>query len=153
MRGRKPKPIALRSLGDRSGPRQQARGEIPLCPEHLDARAREEWERIAPRLAALGLLSGLDRAALAAYCVAWSRWVAAEAEIAAADRLTVPTARGTLKPHPCLGVARLAMRDMRDFLVEFGLTPSSRARVGAAPIGSPEDPSERFFARPSRLWR
>ena len=37
-----------------------------------------EWRRVTPLLSTLGLLSRIDRAALAMYCEAWGRWVEAE---------------------------------------------------------------------------
>src|SRR5262245_3472717 len=52
--------------------------QVPACPSHLDRTAKREWRRITPELKKLGLLSHLDRAALAAYCQCWAEWVSAE---------------------------------------------------------------------------
>lgn len=46
--------------------------EIPNCPPHLRPEAKKEWKRIAPELEKLGLISRLDRTALALYCQAWA---------------------------------------------------------------------------------
>jgi phage terminase small subunit len=46
--------------------------EIPGCPKHLLPEARKEWKRITPELAALGLVSRIDRSALALYCQEWA---------------------------------------------------------------------------------
>jgi hypothetical protein len=51
---------------------------LPRCPAHLSDVARKEWRRIATPLYRMGVLSVTDRAALAAYCQAWARWVEAE---------------------------------------------------------------------------
>ncbi len=56
-------------------------------PEHLSAEARAEWQRLAPVLVRLKLLSSLDRAAFSAYCQAWGRHVEAEGELAKASAL------------------------------------------------------------------
>jgi phage terminase small subunit len=57
----------------------------------LSAEAKIEWRRVARALHRLGLLTSVDRAALAAYCQAYARWRQAEkalGEMAARDPLT-----------------------------------------------------------------
>ena len=81
-----------------------------------------------------GLLSQIDRAALAAYCQAWGRWVKAEQELTKHGSVTL-TIHGTMKQSPYVVVARDAMEELRKFAVEFGMTPSSRSRVTAAETG------------------
>ena len=46
----------------------QPQVEIPDCPPHLLPEARKEWRRITPELERYGLISKIDRAALALYC-------------------------------------------------------------------------------------
>lgn len=76
MRGRRPKPTALKVLEGNPGKRPLNRREpqplrsIPTCPAHLSPTAKGEWKRLAGQLHRLGILSQLDRAALAAYCQA-----------------------------------------------------------------------------------
>ena len=79
-RGPLPKPAALRLLEGNAGKRPlnlsegiNPRIEVPSVPKHLGQEARKEWKRITPLLAELGLVSGLDRAALALYCQAVGR--------------------------------------------------------------------------------
>jgi len=78
-----------------------------------------------------GLLSKVDRAALAAYCCAYSRWIQAET-ILRSSGLLVKAWGGLPVQNPALGIADRAMSQMKAFLVEFGMTPSSRTRVQAA---------------------
>lgn len=78
-----------------------------------------------------GLLTEVDRGALAAYCQAYGRWVKAEREVTK-HGMTDWTAHGTLTVSPYVRIARQAMDDLRRLCIEFGLTPSSRSRVTAA---------------------
>ncbi len=84
MRGRKPKPSALKKFEGNPGKRALNQNkpkpavQTPDCPVHRDNEAQAEWNRITPDLNTLGLTARIDRAALAAYCQAWSRWVKAE---------------------------------------------------------------------------
>ena len=48
---------------------RKPQSEIPDCPDWLSAEARKIWHERAPRLAELGLLTNLDRAAFAALCI------------------------------------------------------------------------------------
>ena len=52
--------------------------QIPTAPHHLSKYAREEWNRIAPILEDMGLVSESDRSALAMYCQARGDHVKAE---------------------------------------------------------------------------
>jgi len=136
-RGRKPVPTHLKILRGNPGKRPLPEGEpqpgrvLPTCPKHLDAEAKREWKRIARELYVLGLLSRLDRAALAAYCQVWSRWVRAEEALAKTGELTM--AGDTIAINPYLHVANRALREMHSFLSEFGMTPAARTRIKAQP--------------------
>src|SRR3990167_6300738 len=74
-RGPLPKPTALKLLEGNPGKLAlnlsdgvNPRIEVPTAPKHLSPEARKEWKRITPLLEELGLISGLDRAALGLYC-------------------------------------------------------------------------------------
>src|SRR4051812_27624862 len=54
---------------------------IPPIPKDLTDEAKVEWIRISEELQMVGLLSRIDRAALAAYCESWARWRVAEAKL------------------------------------------------------------------------
>ena len=114
MRGRPPKPTALKVLSGTFRKDRQNRREpkptatLPGCPKFLDAMAKAEWRRITPELARLGLLTLIDRASLAAYCQMWSRWQQAEA-ILQRDGLTFATPNGFLQKRPEVTIARESM--------------------------------------------
>ncbi len=97
-------------------------------PAFLVGAARSEWRRLVPQLRRLGLVTSLDRAALSAYCQAWSRWLRAEDQLKRYGEV-VKSPTGYPMQSPYLAIANRAMQQMREFLVEFGLSPASRGRV------------------------
>ena len=108
--------------------------EIPDAPPHLSPEAREEWDRLAEELYGLGILSAIDRAALAAYCQAYGRWVEAERELMREDGtmdLVSVTSNGNVIQNPLVGIANKSLELMHKYLTEFGMSPSSRTRVSA----------------------
>lgn len=141
-RGPKTRPTKLKLLtgtarSHRLNPNEpRPRLARPDVPEHLTAAARDEWNRIVDELVGLGILTHLDRGALAAYCQAYGRWSAAETALArmaerdaVSDGLIVRTKSGNLIQNPLVGAANKAMADMVRYAAEFGLTPSARTRV------------------------
>ena len=134
MRGRKPKPTALKRIEGNPGRRPingrepVAPPDLPSCPQHLAPSAKAEWKRLARVLYDIGLLSRLDRAALAAYCAAYGRWVEAEKKLQETPAL-LKTPSGYVQPSPWIGIANRQMEIMAKFMAEMGLTPSSRSRV------------------------
>jgi P27 family predicted phage terminase small subunit len=144
--GRKPKPTALKILEGNPGHRPivetpKPRPIAPECPSWLTDEAKAEWQRVAPALERLGLLTEVDGTALAAYCEAYSRWRAAE-EIIAREGLTYENVRlGRIAQHPAVPIARQMMDQIRAYCSEFGLTPSARGRMTLPEVPSGEDDS------------
>lgn len=111
---------------------------IPQCPNHLDGSARTEWKRITIELHALGMISNVDRAALAICCTAWADYVKAcnklkkEGEVIVSDK-------GGLYQNPWMAIKKRSMEQIAKFYAEFGMTPSSRSRVR---VEKPDDQDE-----------
>ena len=112
--------------------------ELPSPPPFLNADAKEEWVRVSAELYGLGLLTGIDRGPLAAYCQAYGRWTQAERAILEMQKngklgagLMIMTSNGNAIQNPLVGTANKAMRDMIHCAAEFGMTPSARSRVDA----------------------
>lgn len=135
--------------------------EVPTCPAHLGAVARVEWKRITPLLVTSGLLTQLDRAAIAAYCQAWGEWAILETRLKEllktqhAEALIDVTPSG-YKQVSALAQARdRALDRLLRFAKEFGLTPASRIQSTAgqqlALPGVPDDPMESFLGAGSGL--
>jgi P27 family predicted phage terminase small subunit len=101
---------------------------VPVPPSHLDEQAKAEWARVAPILHGLGLLTKADTPALELYCTTYSRWLTAE--IAMREHgMVVKSPSGYPIQNPYLSIATSALKQMKQLLAEFGMTPSSRTRV------------------------
>jgi P27 family predicted phage terminase small subunit len=111
--------------------------EIPQVPAHLSDEAKVEWGRVSQELAQLGLLTRIDRAALAAYCECWADWVEASRLCATKDgqdRKVIKTAAGNFVENPYYSIKKRSAELMHKFLTEFGMTPASRTRIDASPL-------------------
>jgi len=146
MSGPPPKPTKLKQLEGNPSRRPLNENEpnpalsIPTCPMFVKGIARREWTRITKELHVLGLLTKIDRAALAGYCQAYGRWYEAEQQIDELGKLSkgklkflYKTTNGNLVMNPLLSVANKALEQMHKFLVEFGMTPASRTRISVKP--------------------
>lgn len=154
MRGPKPSPTNVKMVmgnpGKRPLPQNEPRPKSgkPCAPAHLNEDAKLEWVRVERELESLGILSGLDRAAFAAYCQAYGRWVQAERTLSKmnnqAEGLVIKTSNGNMIQNPLVGIANKAMADMVRYAAEFGMTPSARSRVS---VGDQEgdDPADEFL--------
>jgi P27 family predicted phage terminase small subunit len=137
MVGRKPVPTRLKLLKGNPGKRplnnDEPRPEYkkPDCPDFLEGWAKEEWEYISDELFELGLLSQIDRTALAAYCKTYARWRQAEEELKTG--MTATTESGWECQSVWLGIANRALELMHKFMTEFGMTPASRSRLSVVP--------------------
>ena len=158
MRGRKPLPKHLRLVQGNRGKRP-IKPEVDVAPSlpeplpFLCQDAKAEWARVAPMLYALRLLSELDLAALAAYCQAYATWKQAHealGEMAKHDPvskgLMIKSKKGNLIQNPLLGIANTAAGNMVKYASDFGLTPSSRARIAAGPAEGGKNIADKYFS-------
>jgi len=143
MRGRKRKPTVLKLIEGNPGKRPLNGREprpprsLPTCPAHLSPTAKTEWKRLARALNEIGLLTQIDRTALAAYCQAYGRWVEAERRLAETPPL-LKTPAGYVQASPWLTIANKQLELMARFMVELGLTPSARCRIAVDIPGGPK---------------
>ena len=114
-------------------------------PTHLNEMAAAEWHRIVPDLVRDGRVNSTDRAMLAAYCVAWSRWVEAEEEIEVVG-MVIQTQSGYPMAHPYVSISKQSFGVMEKIAGEFGFTPSAR-KSDAIPIAPPaaSEPDKKPF--------
>ena len=137
MRGRIPKPTALKIAEGNRGrrplsldrePKPPAAPKRMTAPKELTDSARAEWKRMAPVLAKMGILTEADLAALAGYCQAYGDFIDLTKRIKH-DGRTVRRGNGSLATNPVVMQRNQAAEQMKAFAVEFGFTPSSRARI------------------------
>lgn len=166
MAGRRPKPTKLKKLAGNPGKRELNKKEPapestePTMPPNLGELAQEEWKSIVAGLRPLGILSSIDGKALAAYCHEYSRWVEAELRVKKfgivieepvfwkdnAGKPKVIAYRH--KKNPACNVSEEALKTMKSYLIEFGMTPAARSRLRVEkPGGEKTDPIDKFLNR------
>lgn len=159
MRGRKPKPTAVKLAEGNRGKRRlnadepRPAGSLPDCPAHLSVEAKAEWDRLAENMNAVGLLTQADRTTMAAYCQCYGRWVEAEQKLAQTPAiLRMPS--GYIQQSPWLTISNKQLELMARYMAELGLTPASRSRLAVAlPSRNPWDNDiHGLLARPPEGW-
>lgn len=153
MRGAKPKPTKLKILEGNPGKRPLNKNEpkppqeMPACPQWLDKDAKKEWKRVARNLYDMGILSLVDRTALAGYCEAYSRWKRASEALSDGFTYEYVNHQFQIKrdTKPEVQIVRDALNQVRQFCAEFGLTPSSRARMAIPSTKGKKDPMDELL--------
>jgi P27 family predicted phage terminase small subunit len=151
------------NLGKRALNRDEPKPEegVPQIPIRLPAMARAHWNRLVPIVKKMKVLTVADGDALAAYCTVLMRWELATAAIEKygiilatpdylVDPLTpgpaIPTGVVTLAINQAVRIQSDAIRQMRAFENEFGLTPASRGKLHVTPDGGGADPLDDFLS-------
>ena len=140
MRGPPPQPTVLKLLKGNPGKRplneDEPQPEVLATfdpPPSLSKAAADHWKIIAPLLAGNRLLTELDVDALSMYCEAKANWAHAIAEYSKEPIITAPSGYPMISPYHA--IASKAFDQMSKLLTEFGLTPSSRTRIGVSARG------------------
>jgi P27 family predicted phage terminase small subunit len=139
LRGPKPtpKPI-LEGRGSwratEGGDGMKAKAEIPPCPKGLGPIARREWRRQSKILLDLGVISSLDRAALAVWCDTWEEFLSAVGHLRKNGK-TVKGSMGQVVQSPWLKTKAAAADRLLKYAAQFGFTPSARARINSVEPG------------------
>jgi len=155
MKGRKRKPTQLHVLEGNPSKLNKAElsaeikpdSTMPRAPWWLDYHGRKEWDQVCIELHRLGLLTKIDKTALAGYCAAYSRWVKAERELMKGFTYEFLDKDFKMKRtnKPEVIIARDALDQVRRFCIEFGMTPSSRARMVLPGDKGKQDPLDKFL--------
>lgn len=148
--GRKPKPTNLKLVTGNRGKRALPKNEAvvenaePMPPAWLCDDAKVEWGRVCGQLFKVGLMTDIDRAALAAYCDAYATFAKCRRALEAMEKespgssLTTMTTNGNVIQNPILGILNQARINLVKFAAEFGMTPSARSRVTPIENGNGE---------------
>lgn len=160
----RPKPTALKKLQGNPGgyPLNDAEPTpdigAPEMPKGLRTAAKREWHIIVRELLQLGVLTVVDGKALAMYCDAYADWQEAQRDCVkhglvldspVLDEENKPIMVGgqaltVRKVNPAFTVKSAAQKTLKSFLIEFGLTPASRAKL-KVPTKPKVDPMEAFL--------
>ncbi len=129
----------------------------PEMPAHLSKLAKAAWKRLVPILLQMNVLTIADGDALAAYCSAIDQWILASAAIGKYGILVAEldelTGTGNVRTNPAVRVRSDALRHMRSFESEFGLTPASRSRLQINADSDTPDAFESFLDEPAQPTR
>ncbi len=139
VRGRKPKSTELKLLDGNAG--QRAINEDAPKPSlakntkpfhWLSKPAQQIWRRSVPELIATGQLTKVDVDAFAAYCSACATFQQCE-EFINKNGMTYESESVNsgvqIKKRPEVAIRSDALKIIRSFASEFGLTPSARTRI------------------------
>ncbi|MEX0613907.1 MAG: phage terminase small subunit P27 family, partial [Pirellulales bacterium] len=155
MRGRLPKPTSLKIIeGTARRDRINENEPVPpegdvSCPERVQGRARGFWDEHAPVLEAMGLLTVADVPMLAELCQTEAEYWNAVDDVAEHGlRLISYTEAGSVwRENPSVRIGSDAGKRLKSLMVEFGMSPSSRTRVKAAPKAKEKSALEKLRER------
>lgn len=124
----------LRGVKPALSPDREPLKKAPSAPKWMTAEARAEWKRVLPQLIARQIITEADLAGVENYCAT----VGAANQIAKImQSMPVPDLKlGGLQIRYMMTATRLA--------AEYGLTPTSRARIGS--VGTDEDDDDNPLA-------
>lgn len=120
----------LRGVKPALAPDAEALTKAPPAPGYLSAQAKAEWRRIMPQLITRRIITRADLAGVESYCTAAGAVRQIEEQRTAAG--------GILDPK-LAGLQIRYMQTARQLASEYGLTPTSRARIGAGSHDAPDD--------------
>ena len=121
----------------------------PKAPTSLSDEAKKHWRKVVGYLEDAGVLTAMDLDALTMYCELYSQWVEANDMIRKKGMVIAdPRHKDRVVPmtNPYFRNALKLSEQMKAFLTEFGMTPSSRTRVAAA-NPKPNDEFEDWMKR------
>lgn len=129
------KPTALKLISGNPGgkplpknePKPEAIASLDVPADLQGAVARAAWERVAPKLRRMHVLSEADVDALLLYCRLCETFATADAQVRT-EGVTLETPQG-LKKHPAVTVMHESATQLRALMQSFGMTPSARASV------------------------
>ncbi len=142
MRGRRPKPTALKEMEGNPGKRPlnqrepKPKGDLFAAPEWMSDTQREGWA-YAITNSPYGLLKQLDRSILAIWVVAEDLHREAAEKIAQFGLLTKSPNAGLPLQSPYLAILNKQAQLMLKAGAELGFSPASRTRVQIEGLSGP----------------
>ena len=102
--------------------------KAPPAPSYLSAQAKAEWKRIMPQLISRRIITRADLAGVEAY-----------ASAVGICRQIEELRAGGIIDKVQFGIWNRAAQTARQLAAEYGLTPTSRQRIGSAAPADPDD--------------
>jgi len=139
-RGPKPTPTSLKLLKGEKKSRinlnePKPEPKAPEPEDFIQGDSLKMHEKLSPELEDIGVLKKTDGPAWAATLWLWGEWVkyvrSAE-KLRKAGKDMYETRAGVLREHPDLSAGREILKLLKQYLAEFGLTPSSRQGISVS---------------------
>lgn len=111
----------LRGVKPAVSPDSDALIKAPSAPKRMNDHARAEWKRVMPELIARRMITKGNLAGVENYCLA----------IGAANQIADLMAASPIPDLKLGGLQIRYMQTARQLAAEYGLTPTSRARIGS----------------------
>lgn len=112
--------------------------DLSKVPAHLPRAGKDLWKGQGPKLQKLGLLKEKDAPAFYMLCLSWGLACDAAATVEREGH-TVAGTHGTVKKHPALTILNEQLSHYRQYLSEFGMSPTSFQRLGLGAQGAEDD--------------
>ena len=134
-RPRKPTQLKVlqgsRVRGDREAAKNAANPKlaIPPCPTWLDAKSRKQWDKIAPQLVALGLLSVIDGDLFGAYAETSARYGDVCSKLEDLNDWVSTTPNGFEVQAALVSIRNTLQKQLISLGREFGLSPAARSSI------------------------
>lgn len=120
---------------------------LPRCPTRLTGLARRTWKGWAEQLELMNMDSRPDAEMLEGACTAFALATECWEEIGRTGKmLRLPD--GSIVVNPLIRVWHLASKQYKGFCTEFGFSPVSRSRLGAAAVEKEGDDLEDLLLGP-----
>ena len=129
----------------------------PEMPPGLSETAQKKWYELLAVLRPTRVLTIADGLNVAAICYAFDVWMLANEDVKKNGILAkqpVMGRKGTIEENVCVGyitkknlavaVANEALKTMKSYMVEVGLTPASRSKLHVEKE-KPVDPADAYF--------
>lgn len=129
----------LRGVKPSLSPDREALTKVPAAPKWFSDEAKSEWRRVMPRLIEDRIITKSDLAGVENYCLAMGRVREIETQL-------------RLEPlnYKLCGLQTRTMQTARQLAAEYGLTPTSRARVGGSGSEADDTPNPLLIGRGKR---
>ena len=132
------KPTALKTLQgttrpDRTPKNEPKPGGHAEPPDFLTAEALTEWERLAPELEAIGLLTVADQSVFAVYCQAWADYKKLTVQLNEMASWTWSSEKGYRQVVPEISMRKETWTRIKEAGSKLGLDPSSRSGLNIEP--------------------